>query len=635
MSLIIGENVGLRYGDQEVLRRVGFRVAEGDRIGVVGPNGEGKTSLLKIIAGLIESTSGEVHRRRDLTVGYLPQDPPAPDAHTVHDAMLDVFADLRTLEEQLRLMGDQLNDQPAQVEAYGQLQHRFEVLGGYDYHQRIRRTLTGLGFEAELWDRPLAQLSGGQRTRAYLAKLLLQTPEVLLLDEPTNHLDIDACEWLEYWLQSYKGALLVVSHDRYFLDRTTERTWEVAFQGLETYKGAYTKYVTLREERQRERMKQWEAQQQYIRETQEFIRIHLAGQRTNEAKGRRKRLERFLEQDAIERPRTHTTIRFTLPESERTGDVVMTARRLAVGYPPGPPLLRVPELELWRGQRVAIVGPNGSGKTTLLRTLLHELPALDGEVRHGSKLHIGTLSQTHQELDPDQTAMDAVNAACRGKGDDARGILGSLLLGGDDAFKKIRQLSGGQRSRVVLARLKLQKPNVLALDEPTNHLDIPSAEIIQDVLQQFDGTLLFVSHDRYLVQALATHLWVIDGGQLVALRGSWDAYLEWRAERRETRPAKPAAPAKATAPMPRAPAAERPTPQQLKQIKRRHQKLEDEIEAVETELLTLGNAISDAAERGQLDTLRKLSDTHRRLDQRLHDLWAEWEQLGETIDAPS
>jgi ATP-binding cassette, subfamily F, member 3 len=295
----------------------------------------------------------------------------------------------------------------------------------------------------------------------------------------------------------------------------------------------------------------------------------------------------------------------------------------------------VPELELWRGQRVAIVGPNGSGKTTLLRTLLRELQPLDGEVRHGSKLHTGTLSQTHQELDPDQTAMDAVSAACRGKGDNARGILGSLLLGGDDAFKKIRQLSGGQRSRVVLARLKLQKPNVLALDEPTNHLDIPSAEIIQDVLQQFDGTLLFVSHDRYLVQALATHLWVIDGGQLVALRGSWDAYLEWRAERREARPAKPAAPARAAAPTPQAPVAERPTPQQLKQIKRRHQKLEDEIEAVETELLTLGNAISDAAERGQLDTLRKLSDTHRRLDERLRELWAEWEHLGETIDAPS
>jgi ATP-binding cassette, subfamily F, member 3 len=631
MSLIIAEHVTHAYAEVEILHNVSFRVGESARIGVVGPNGEGKSTLLHIAAGLLEQTSGSVHRSRGLRISFLPQDPPALEGTTVHGAMLDVFAHVHRLEADLHALAERMSDDdsPELIERYGAMQAQLEAAGGYDVSTRIEQVLTGLAIPREMWDRALSTLSGGERTRAYLATLLLADPDVLLLDEPTNHLDMDSVEWLERWLASFRGALVVVSHDRYFLDRVTDQTWEVSATSLEAYRGAYSEYLPKREERRQERLSLWQSQQEHIRKTQEFIDRNLAGQRTKEAQGRRKRLERFLRDEAIPRPPSHRTIGLSLPAGRRTGDLVLRAENLTVGYDADTPLVAAEQLEVRRTQRIAIVGANGAGKTTLLRTLQLDLAPLAGTIRHGANVDISFLSQTHAELDAGATALQAVRAA--GASDEqARSLLGALLLSGDDALKAIAELSGGQRSRIVLARLVAAGANVLMLDEPTNHLDIPSTEILQDVLRRFDGTVLFVSHDRYLVQAVATDIWAIEGGQVRIVRGGWENYLRWRDEQRgrSSSPARDDAKEQRKADYRSA----RKQTNQLQRLRRRHEQLEEQIETVEAELTSLQDDISTASESGDMAGIESLGQTYQQQDAHLKALWDEWEQVGEELE---
>lgn len=637
MSLIIAENVTHAFGAVEIVKNASFRLGESDRIGLVGPNGEGKTTLLRITGGMLEQTSGAVHRSSGLRIGYLPQDPPAMEASTVHEAMLDVFADLRQMENELHKLASQMDSTGANtsqelLDRYGQMQAKFEAIGGYDYHTRIEQVLTGLNFEREIWDRPLSQLSGGQRTRAYLAGLLLKNPDVLMLDEPTNHLDIDTIEWLEGWLDTFRGALVVVSHDRYFLDHVTKSTWEIAAGVLETYRAPYHKYLTLRSERHLERMRKWEAQQEYIAKTQEFIRIHLSGQRTKEAQGRRTRLERFLRNEAIDQPQTSRNIHLRFSTTRRTGDIVLRANELSIGYESDCPLVQVDQLEVQRGQRIAIVGANGSGKTTLLRTLLGELASLGGHVNLGSNVSIGALSQTHAELDDNSSALDAVQAGGACTAHHARSLLGSLLLSGDDAFKKISELSGGQRSRIILAQLMALKANLLMLDEPTNHLDIPSTEILQEALQSFDGSVIFVSHDRYLVQEVATHIWAIDGGQIRNVLGGWDDYLKWRQEQHEKNTSRETPNKQAKDQRKSDYKQARKQANLLQRLKRRHEELEKLIDKAESKLTRLNEEISQAGESGDMELIEKLGNEYQQQDAQLKTLWDEWEHVGEQLE---
>ncbi len=627
MSLIIAEGVAQEFSAQVVFKNVSFRIGEGDRIGLVGPNGEGKTTLLRLAVGRLEPTLGEVHRRRRLSIGYLPQDPSPLAGTTVHEAMLEVFADLRVKEAGLAELEKQVTGGgEAELKRYGAAQAEFEHLGGYEYNLRIEQVLAGLKFPRQMWSRPLAGLSGGERTRAYLARLLLAAPGVLLLDEPTNHLDLDSVEWLEHWLDSFEGALVAVSHDRYFLDRVTERTWEMASGGLEAYRGNYSAYLAQRAERHKARLRVWQEQQEYICRTRDFIARHHAGQRGKEARGRQAHLDKFLRREAVEKPRFQDVIHLRLPEPERAGDFVLRAENLAVGF--DAPLLNVKKLEVERGQRVAVVGANGSGKTTLLRTLLGELPPLGGEVRPGARVKTGYLSQTHAELDPDLSALDAVLAAAppATRPERARALLGSLLISGDEALKRVSELSGGQRSRVLLARLVMQSVNVLVLDEPTNHLDIPSTEIIQKALEGFGGTVILVSHDRYLVGAVATHVWAIDGGELRAVRGGWEEYLAWREERRgravgeEKKEPRGAAYRRA-----------RRREGRLRGLRRRHERLENEIGAVEAELAKLYKEITAAGEAGDLARVESLGKEYAGKDARLKEMWEEWARTGEEL----
>jgi len=634
MSLITGGGVGKYYGAHDVFKNISFSIEHGDRTGLVGPNGEGKTTLLRLLAGLEEPTDGRLQGKRGLRIGYLPQDPPLLGEVTLWEFALEVFAGLRHLEAELqelagRLEGDGESD--ALLEQYSALQAEFERREGYTYETRIRTVLTGLGFGEGQFPQPLAHLSGGQRTRALLARLLLDEPELLLLDEPTNHLDLQAVEWLEGWVQGFKGSMVVVAHDRYFLDAVTNRTWEMAFKTLETYRGNYSAYLRQREERYQQRLKQWQAQQEHIAKTEDFIRRYIAGQRSKEAQGRRTRLERFLREEAIEKPRRHQRIRVRLSPTRRSGDIVLQFKDLAVGYEKGKPILHVPDVEVRRGQRVAVVGPNGAGKTTLMRSVLGELESLGGHIRLGASLEIGYLSQAHDYLDAEMTVLDGVlQIQPEMKAEKARTLLGSFLFKGDDVFKRIGELSGGQRSRVALARLAVQDANLLVLDEPTNHLDIPSQEILQEVLQRFAGTLILVSHDRYLVQALATHIWVVEAGAVHCLDGGWEEYVNWRSQRtagtaenrvREDRQVQREVQRKT-----------RRARKEVEKLGQRQKKVEAVIQRLEEKLSALSDKISKAGQVQDLEQVHQLGAKYRQVEKRLEGLWEEWEELAGALE---
>ena len=541
MSLLVATGLSKAFGALDVFSGVDVRIEAGDRIGFVGANGAGKTTLLRILAGVEAPTAGDVARRRGLTVGYLPQDPPPAGDETLHAAMLRVFDGLRDqgaalteLEHRLADVASRSNgDYDALLAEYGHAQTAFEVAGGYTYETRIRQVLGGLGFNEDEHAKQMAHLSGGERTRALLAQILLQEPDLLLLDEPTNHLDLEAVEWLEEKLLHWPGAIVVVAHDRYFLDKVATRVWDMNYGVVETYRGNYTAFHGQREMRRERQRREWESQQEFVAKTEDFIRRNLAGQRTKEAQGRRTRLERFLHDEAIDRPQDQKTIRLGLTTQIRSGDLVMATKDLAVGY--DRPLFHCPNVEVYRGDRVALIGPNGAGKTTLLKTVLGQVKPLGGRVRFGASVEVGYLAQAQAGLDPDETVLDAILDVQNLPISQARNFLGQFLFSGDDVFRTIGTLSGGQRSRVALARLTLHGANLLLLDEPTNHLDLDTQEILEQVLRQFPGTILLVTHDRYLVQALATHIWRVAGDELSAYKGNYEVYLRQRAAEAEAK----------------------------------------------------------------------------------------------------
>ena len=559
MSIIVGTNVSKSFGAFDLFTDLNFSVARGDKIALVGANGCGKTTLLTIVAGVQDANmGGGVSLARGTSRGYLSQTAEESNEHTVWQEMQTAFVQINELAHKLALLEHEMADPGAErakaekaLERYGELQHDYELKGGYVIDAKIKRVLSGLGFKQGDEHKSLAQLSGGQRVRAALAKLLLQSPDVLLLDEPTNHLDADGIEWLESYLQDWEGTLLVVSHDRYFLDEVCDHVWELGKRSdaqsyLEFYRGGYTDYVAQRTERREFALKQFEAQKEVIAKEQEYIRRNIAGQNTNIAKGKLKRLNRM---ERLEKPLEARAMHLRLQSGPRSGNIVLETGSLVVGYKRDEgrgmrdegasfssliphPLFKAPNLQLLRTERAALIGPNGTGKTTFLKTVLGELEPLGGEVRLGASLRLGYFAQAHEGLNLDNTILDELMSAREDmKMSEARAILGRFLFSGDDAFKKVGMLSGGERGRVALAKLTLQGANFLLLDEPTNHLDIPSQEILTDALNGFDGTLLMVSHDRYLVAALATQIWSLERDvhgktQLKIFRGTYDAWVE-------------------------------------------------------------------------------------------------------------
>ncbi|HEX9116863.1 MAG TPA: ABC-F family ATP-binding cassette domain-containing protein [Anaerolineae bacterium] len=640
MSLLVATDLSKAFGALDVFQGVSARVEAGDRIGLVGPNGTGKTTFLRILAGVESATTGEITRRRGLTVGYLPQDPPLPGEQTLHEAMLGVFAALRSQEAALTSLEHRLAAAAAEaapdydelLAAYGQAQMAFEAAGGYDYEVRIAQVLGGLGFNADEHDKPLSHLSGGERTRALLAELILREPDLLLLDEPTNHLDLEAIEWLEETLLRWDGALVIVAHDRYFLDKVATRIWEMAFGELAIYRGNYTAYRLQYEDRLLRQRREWEEQQEYIAKTEDFIRRNLAGQRTKEAQGRRTRLERYLRDEAVDRPLEHKQISLRLTTQVRSGELVLLTKDLVVGY--DQPLFSSPDLEVRRLDRVALIGPNGAGKTTFLKTILGQIPPLAGRARLGASVHVGYLAQAQAGLNPDQTVMDAIEEIKDLPTAEARNFLGQFLFSGEDVFRTIGTLSGGQRSRVALARLTLKGANFLLLDEPTNHLDLPSQEILQEVLGRFPGTILLVSHDRYLVEGLATHIWRVGGDELRVYKGNYSEYLRQVAiEREAMAAAKAAAEAGATLKAGPAPQDRERAKEERRQRRAAEQRAEQaaamevEIQALEKRLAELSTQLEVASLAGNVGKVQELGTTYQTTDAELQRVMAEWAEM--------
>ncbi|MCA9909100.1 MAG: ABC-F family ATP-binding cassette domain-containing protein, partial [Anaerolineae bacterium] len=498
MSLLTAHDLSKFYGPDEIFSGISVDVPHQARIALVGPNGAGKTTLLNILIARDIADTGSVNLARGARVGFLPQRPELHGANTLYAEQLGAFDSLRAMEVQLSELEHALAD-PARhdeaLAAYGELQERFEYLGGYTYEQRIRTVLHGLGFTPEDYERRLMHLSGGQKTRALLARLLLEAPDLLVLDEPTNHLDIQAIEWLEGYLSEFQGAVLVVSHDRYFIDVMAKTVWELDFGTLETYRGNYSHYVRQREERHARRLVEYEAQQAFIAKEEDYIRRNMAGQNTRQAKGRLKRLERLKRDDLALRPRSRRKIHLALGDTQRSGNKVLMTQDLLVGFP-GNPLFNVPDLVLRRGEVAALIGANGAGKSTFVKTITGDLAPLAGEIKIGAAVTIGYFAQAHESLVEANSILDEILSAKPMPVSQARNYLGQFLFSGDDVFRPISSLSGGERGRVALAKLALSDANLLLLDEPTNHLDIESQEILQNVLADFDGTILIVSHDR-------------------------------------------------------------------------------------------------------------------------------------------
>ena len=548
MSLISLTGLSKSFGAVDLFSNLKLSIPKGARMALVGPNGVGKTTLLRIIVGHDEASSGKITRSRSLQIGYLPQEADFAMEGTLWDACLKPFTGLISQQAELHRLEAQLADSHNDklLSQYGRLQEDFERRGGYTYLNSIKQVLAGLGFTEAEYGLSLEHLSGGQRTRAFLGQLLLSKPDLLLLDEPTNHLDISAVEWLEGYLAHWEGAAVIVSHDRYFLDQACNAILEMLPSGFEVYHGNYSAYLHQRQERADRRQMVFDAEREKLLKEVEYIKKNISGQNVQQAKGKLRRLTRIvqameqvgwdtvLDQNWSQLDVQTTTSPFSVAEAERrvrslrspvrnlpklnlilgsykrSGDLVLRTNELVVGYP-GRYLFKAPDIELRRGECAALIGPNGAGKTTFLKTILAQIDPLEGEVSMGASLHLGYFAQAHEGLDPDKSVFDEIASIMPAwLSGQVRDYAGRDLFSGDDVFKQVSMLSGGERGRLALAKLALQDTNLLLLDEPTNHLDVPSQEILQTVLDEYDGTILLVTHDRYLIDALATQIWEID-----------------------------------------------------------------------------------------------------------------------------
>jgi ATP-binding cassette subfamily F protein 3 len=638
VSLIVCQGVEIAFGATTVLTGLDLRIEARDRLAIVGANGAGKSSLLDVIAGIAAPAAGAVERDRRLRIGYLPQEAPEPTQPTVLAEAMASRSDLASLRDELTRLEHDMSagsaDLDALMERYGEAQHTYEGMDGYDLEARARAALHGLGLEeAEQAQHP-GELSGGQVRRLEMAKLLLQDADLLLIDEPTNHLDLSGIEWLEEFLRDSPTAMVLVSHDRRFLDRVCTRVLELSHGIPEEYPGNYSAYVKLRTERRARREKEWDAQQQYIAHQEDFIRRYKAGQRAKEARGRQTKLDRL---DRVARPQEDRRPRLRLT-SIPGANVLMRATEIVAGYD-GAGIVSLSRAVIAPGDRVAIVGANGSGKSTLLHTLAGELRAVSGSVTPGARL---SMRLYRQDLGRDEEAAIAASTESEPTVLDAllfdhpigeeraRTLLGALLFSGDEVTKPLSALSGGERARLALGRLALEPTNLVLLDEPTNHLDIPAQEVLEDAVRQYPGGVILVSHDRALIDAVATRVWSIEDGHVREVLGNYSD-LE-RARGRDARTAAAAAvasPAKA-APSPSKPVAataarrERATDRQRVAAVR---SLEQEIARVEADLAKTRAQLLDPQTFADPATGAEAGREHDRLSGALAELYDRWAEV--------
>lgn len=517
--------LGKSFGVRQVFSNVSFEIKEGDRIALVGPNGAGKSTLLKCILGIEELDEGQVVMSPVASIGYLQQDVNLGDA-SLAEEIETAWEDVHALEDKLQELTAYLETHEASesdLQRLDYLQNRLEWLGGYDYEQKTKRIVYGLGFTDEDLYKPANAFSGGQKTRINLAKALVRSPDFLFLDEPTNHLDMEMLEWLEGYLSSYRGGILIVSHDRYFMDRIVTGVVELDHHKATTYRGNYSRYVAQREERLKADTIAYEKQQEYIKKTEEYIDKYRAGIKSKMARGRQSQLNRL---ERLEAPETPHSLDFKFPPAAMSADKVLVLDHVSIGYKTDDPIIDDVSMVVRRGESVALIGPNGAGKSTMVKAIVGELFPTEGHIDIGNRVQVGYFSQEHEELHERWQVVDEIINNYNFTEEKARNVLGSFLFKGDDVFKLVGDLSGGERARLALLKLFLQGDNFLILDEPTNHLDVPTREIVERALQQFGGTCFIISHDRYFLDQVSTRTLVLENKGITEYLGNYSYYKE-------------------------------------------------------------------------------------------------------------
>lgn len=517
--------LGKSFGVRQVFSNVSFEIKEGDRIALVGPNGAGKSTLLKCILGIEELDEGQVVMSPVASIGYLQQDVNLGDA-SLAEEIETAWEDVHALENKLQELTTYLETHEASesdLQRLDYLQNRLEWLGGYDYEQKTKRIVYGLGFTDEDLYKPANAFSGGQKTRINLAKALVRRPDFLFLDEPTNHLDMEMLEWLEGYLSSYRGGILIVSHDRYFMDRIVTGVVELDHHKATTYRGNYSRYVAQREERLKADTIAYEKQQEYIKKTEEYIDKYRAGIKSKMARGRQSQLNRL---ERLEAPETSHSLDFKFPPAAMSADKVLVLDHVSIGYKTDDPIIDDVSVVVRRGESVALIGPNGAGKSTMVKAIVGELFPIEGHIDIGNRVQVGYFSQEHEELHDRWQVVDEIINNYNFTEEKARNVLGSFLFKGDDVFKLVGDLSGGERARLALLKLFLQGDNFLILDEPTNHLDVPTREIVEQALQQFGGTCFIISHDRYFLDQVSTRTLVLENKGFTEYLGNYSYYKE-------------------------------------------------------------------------------------------------------------
>lgn len=634
MIIAQGHDLEQQFGANTLFKNVTFSIDSNARIGLVGPNGVGKTTLLKIMTGEQEPTHGEFTVNKGIDVGYIAQENALNEDKTIWDEMESVFAPLITEAKSLTHMQEQIAEHPEDQELlkqYDQKQFAFEQKGGYTYQSDIKSILNGFKFPEDTWQKKIGSLSGGEKTRLAFVKLLLRKPALLLLDEPTNYLDLDTLDWLEGFLKNYSGAILVVSHDQYFLDHLATQIFELQFGKLTPFKGNYSAYVMQCEQRDKDQEAAYEKQQAEIKKDEEFIQKNLVrATTTKRAQSRRKKLEKI---ERIKPPKHKSKVRIHFNSERPSGKEVLILNDLTIGYPDKTMVSDI-SFQINKGDRVAIIGPNGIGKSTLLKTIMKQLQSKGGSIKYGASLDIGYYDQELQRLDPSKTVLDTVWDRHKTMPErDVRSILASFLFTAKDIDKTVGQLSGGQKARLTLTVLSLEHDNFLLMDEPTNHLDIEAKEVLEKALKDFDGTLLFVSHDRYFINQLANKIVSVRDGHAKIYNGNYSYYLDEKAKQEaavssssEVQPAKQVSQQKLSY------QEQKQRDSQKRKLQRAIDQAEQKIEELEEQEQNIQNEMSNPDIASNFDKLGPLQEQLSDVQKQLDDANNAWEKAIEEMD---
>ena len=635
MIILQANKIERSFAGEVLFDNISLQVDERDRIALVGKNGAGKSTLLKILVGEEEPTSGEINKKRDLSLSYLAQDSRFESSNTIYDEMLHVFDDLRKTEKALRQMELEMGEKTGAdldklMQDYDRLSEEFRQAGGFTYEADIRAILNGFKFDESMWQMKIEELSGGQNTRLALAKMLLEKPNLLVLDEPTNHLDIETIAWLENYLVNYSGALLIVSHDRYFLDKVATITLDLTKHSLDRYVGNYSSFVEQKEQKLLTEAKNYEKQQKEIAALEDFVNRNLVrASTTKRAQSRRKQLEKM---ERLDKPEAGTkSAHMTFHSDKASGNVVLTVEEAAVGYD-DQTLSEPINLDIRKMNAVAIVGPNGIGKSTLIKSIVGQIPFIKGEARFGANVEVGYYDQTQSKLTPHNSVLDELwNDFKLTPEVEIRNRLGAFLFSGDDVKKTVGMLSGGERARLLLAKLSMENNNFLILDEPTNHLDIDSKEVLENALIDFDGTLLFVSHDRYFINRVATQVLELSEEGSTLYLGDYDYYLEKKAELEALAAAQAeAVPVSSTEEVTSNDYhLQKQNQKELRKITRRIEQLEVEMEELDQKIQAINETMHSTNDAADLVQLQSELD---QLTVQQEAVMEEWAELSEQVE---